>query len=354
MPNPYQQLPPRAFWRTAVGSRPMDQIADLWSPSFPIGREDSIVTLGSCFAQHISRALVSKGYRWLNSEPAPPLFPEERKPDYHYDVFSARVGNIYTVTLLKQWTYWAFDLAAPPSETWKIGDRFYDPFRPTIEPHGFATELELTELRGQTLSALRGMFESCDVFIFTLGLTEAWVNRRSGVVYPMCPGVIAGEFSDEIHEFRNYDYTEVRSDLEDVIALIRTRNPGMKVVLTVSPVPLTATASDDHVLVATTYSKSTLRAVAGDVARSMEGVDYFPSFEIISSYPFKAAFYEPNLRSVTRDGVAFVMSRFFDKVGGAGEEEAGEANSAQAIAEANGDDYVDVVCEDIILEEMRR
>ena len=41
------------------------------------------------------------------------------------------------------------------------------------------------------------------------------------------------------------------------------RTPKLRILLTVSPVPLTATAGDDHVLLATTYSKSVLRAGRG-------------------------------------------------------------------------------------------
>jgi hypothetical protein len=87
-------------------------------------------------------------------------------------------------------------------------------------------------------------------------------------------------------------------------------------VLTVSPVPLTATATGRHALVATTHSKSVLRAAAGQLADERDDVDYFPSYEIISGFPYRAAFYEPNLRTVTPDGVAFVMRHFFQALQG--------------------------------------
>jgi DNA-binding IclR family transcriptional regulator len=79
----------------------------------------------------------------------------------------------------------------------------------------------------------------------------------------------------------------------------------------VSPVPLTATASGDHVLVATTRSKSTLRTVAAELAADDPGVDYFPSYEVITGAPARMAFFEDNLRSVRAEGVATVMGHFF-------------------------------------------
>src|SRR5580704_17110639 len=187
-PNPYEKLPPKSFWRLAVGARTPLQIAQLWNPKFALKKDEPVATLGSCFAQHISRALVEAGYQWLNSEPAPVNFPENLKEQFHYDVFSARLGNIYTTALLKQWVSWAFGLRSPSSEVWRDGHRYIDPFRPTVEPNGFASEAELFATRNHTLLALRTMFESCGIFVFTLGLTEAWINFADQTVYPMCPG----------------------------------------------------------------------------------------------------------------------------------------------------------------------
>src|SRR5690606_21748827 len=118
---------------------------------------------------------------------------------------------------------------------------------------------------------------------FTLGLTEAWENAETGVVYPTCPGVIAGTFSETKYRFVNYDFPQVLADMQEARALLKEINPEMKMLLTVSPVPLTATASGNHVLVATTYSKSVLRAVCGSMVETFDDVDYFPSYELIAS-----------------------------------------------------------------------
>lgn len=69
--------------------------------------------------------------------------------------------------------------------------------------------------------------------------------------------------------------------------------------------------SGDHVLVATMASKSTLRAVAGQVASQFDFVDYYPSYEIINSPPFRGSFFEPNQRGVNHVGVDHVMTSFF-------------------------------------------
>jgi len=309
--NPYQSLPAKAFWRSAIAERPLLGIGNLWAPKFNITPTDNIVTAGSCFAQHISRSLLAHGYTWLDAEPAPPMLSAEQKRNFGFGVFSFRTGNIYTTAMLRQWLSWALEKTEPPAEAWITDGRVYDPFRPNVEPNGFSSTAEMLASRENTLAAIRAAVKQASVFVFTLGLTEAWINSNNGAVYPMCPGTVAGTFDPSSHEFKNYSYNEVLSNLQAAVNLMRKANEQLRVLLTVSPVPLTAIASDDHVLVATTYSKSTLRAVAGDLARELAFVDYFPSYEIIATFPFRGIFFGPNMRSVGQEGVDFVMKSFF-------------------------------------------
>ena len=80
--------------------------------------------------------------------------------------------------------------------------------------------------------------------------------------------------------------------------------------LTVSPVPLIATYENRHVLQSTTYSKAVLRAVAQEVCDSMALVDYFPSYEIITTHAHKGRYFKEDLRDVTWGGVENVMNVF--------------------------------------------
>ena len=311
-PSPYSTYAEEAFWSPAVGRKNALQISGLWKPKFEVKKTHVIATAGSCFAQHIGRALRSRGFAWHDSEPAREDLPQDRHADFNYGIFSFRTGNIYTVALLKQWIDWALDGVDPKGlEVWQDGDgRFIDPFRPNITPGGFESRAALIQARQVTFQAIREAIGKIDIFVFTLGLTEAWVNADTGHVYPMCPGTLAGTFDPGRHRFVNYQYPEIRQAIRSVIERVRDVNPSIRFLLTVSPVPLTATASGQHVLTATIHSKSVLRAVAGDVCQTRRDTDYFPSFEIISAFPFKGMFFEPNLRNVAPEGVDFVMRAF--------------------------------------------
>ena len=312
MSNPYERLAPEAFWKNAVAAKSAFDIGGLWKPKFAVTPGMPIVTAGSCFAQHIGKALAKRGYLWHDAEPAPPIIDPESARTYNYGIFSFRTGNIYTTRMLRQWLEQAHGKTEPMWEIWQDGQgRCFDPLRPTIEPAGFASKEELHEAREVTYAALRRAVKTARVFIFTLGLTESWSNRRTREEYASCPGTAAGSYDSKKHVFVNHRVDAILADLEAALALLRAENPAIKVLLTVSPVPLTATASGQHVLTATSYSKSTLRAVAGMAAQDHDWVDYFPSYEIINTTPFRGMFFEPNMRSVNPNGVDFVMRNFF-------------------------------------------
>jgi len=348
MSHPYKALEQSAFWAPSVGQRHMFDIDNLWRDPFGIDRTTKIATFGSCFAQHFSRALEARGFRWFNCEPAPDGMPQDLAKKFNYNVFSARTANIYTTSLLLQWTRWALGRSKPPEIHWEANGRVFDPFRPTIEPDGFSSVDEMLVSRQTTIRAFRRCLMRCDLFVFTLGLTESWWDSELDIEYPMCPGTAAGEFDGSRHVFRNQEYPEIRKALAKFMELVRSaRKAGPNFLLTVSPVPLTATNSGNHVLVATTESKSTLRAVAGSLARDDDSISYFPSYEIISSPPYRGCFFEPNMRSVSPHGVNHVMKTFFD---GLGDIEPTKARSEKRGSVKPAGRTDDVVCEEELLE----
>lgn len=278
-----------------------------------------VATAGSCFARHISARLVRAGFDVADYEPAPVHVPEGQRKEYGYALYSCRYGNIYTSRQLLQLARESFGLISfidqPETIVWENAGRYFDALRPSVEPSGYADTTAVLNSRREHLLCVRRMFEEVDLLIFTLGLTEAWVDNASGTVYPTAPGVICAP--DQLAmSFRNLDYRDVYEDLDSLAQLLNTRREKpIRILLTVSPVPLTATASGQHVLVANAYSKATLRSVAGDISRTNAGFDYFPSFEIVTNPALRGALYEDNLRSVRDDGVENVVRHFFAAYG---------------------------------------
>jgi hypothetical protein len=99
------------------------------------------------------------------------------------------------------------------------------------------------------------------------------------------------------------------------IEKLRGRNPKVRFILSVSPVPLVATATDQHVLTASTYSKSVLRVASDEVSRNFKDVTYFPAYEIITGPQAPKEYFEDDRRNVSRLGVEEVMSTLIQSSG---------------------------------------
>ena len=310
--NPYSDLPKSAFWKTGVAQENPYEIEGIYKKKFNIPANAKIATAGSCFAQHISRHLKKNGYNVLDVEPPPPGLPENLHQKFGFSMYSARYGNIYTVRQLLQLAQEVAGEWTPQNFIWEKSGKYFDALRPAVEPEGLDSAEEVLIHRMHHISHIKKLFKRFNIFIYTLGLTEMWVHKASGTVYPTAPGTIAGKFDDEIFEFQNSHFDSINNDLSEFIQVVKRIRGGksFRIILTVSPVPLTATASGHHVLTSTTYSKSTLRAIAGLWAEQ-PFVDYFPSYEIVNNPRLHSTAFSDNLRSVRDETVETVMRHFF-------------------------------------------
>lgn len=342
--HPYKNFPARQFWNRTVSTTPWAELF-LGQPSkFKLARNDRIASAGSCFARRIAEHLNSVGFSYEAFESCHPLLAQ-KAADYGYGVFSCRYGNIYTTRQLRQLFDEALGVRAPVFNFVKLGDDGYlDLMRPSISRVAFGSVEEARADRIYHLSRVRRMIEEMDAFVFTLGLTEAWTDPTQDIVYGSHPAVFRNSLRTDHIVPINLGYEEVAGDLDYVLDLIgrHSRGGGVRVILTVSPVALAATHQDSHVLTATTYSKSVLRAVAGKAAETRANVDYFPSYEIFSLSQSFGQFLAEGLRDVNARGVGIAMRSFGDMF----LEGEAQANAAapltQAAAPASAADDCDV------------
>lgn len=308
--SPYQGRPRTAFWRTAVSGKSPKNMELVSRTNLMLKTTDRVMTAGSCFAQHIAARLKLNGFNVLDYEPAPKRTSKEWRAEHGFDIYSARYGNIYYARQLVQLIEEAEGLFFPEDWIWSKNGRVYDALRPSVEPMGWTTKSEVIDQRKEHLRAVRRLIRDADVFVFTLGLTEGWEHTKSGTVYPTAPGTIAGSWDPNTVRFHNFTFPEIVSDMERVFELVRNVNPDIEFLITVSPVALAATATENNVMVANNYSKSTLRSVAGYLSETNQFVHYFPSYDLITGVNSGVPLYESNQRSVHPDTVDIVMDRF--------------------------------------------
>jgi len=304
--NPYRDLPPESFWKNFKKTN-FDlnffidkNLVNVVNPKF-------IASAGSCFEANVAIHLKNTSAKYIYEEQKHP-FLSSVENKYNYDSYSARYGNVYSSKQLLQLVRRAKGKFSPSEIMWKSGDGVKDPFRPGLNFDGFTEAEYLLDIELH-LKAVERVISNCDTFIFTLGLSEVWVNRVDESAYPSCPGVIAGVFDPEKYELINLDVDEIINDLNLVNDELKELNPKINFVLTVSPVPMVATANATNIVLSNQYSKSKLIVAAHGVVAKNSNMHYFPSYEMIIGSHAKDNFLDDK-RNVKPEVVTEVMEVF--------------------------------------------
>jgi hypothetical protein len=269
------------------------------TPSTPIG------SAGSCFAVRIAHQLQAWGYNYvIEEDDLPPDFAAVNLVDSTYRSASARVGTLFNVPSMRQMVERAFGLWDPEKILADAGGRLLDPYR-SVSPTYRDREGFLKDFASHN-AALKRALERCDAFILTLGLTEAWRFAHSGEYTSVSPWQV------EPSVLRCHDLTvsENVAELERLFDVYRRFKPDIKLIISVSPVPLNKTFSTrHHVVAANALSKATLRVAAEEFCNNHEGgVFYFPSYEVVT-YGTRTP-WEEDMRHVSPMAVDRVMKLF--------------------------------------------
>lgn len=242
-------------------------------PGFLIEPGSTVFTIGSCFARNVEEALIEQGIHVPVSNYS---VPEVEAPGGR----SNRILNQYNPGTMLQ-AVRAARHGVPsgaffPAPDGKVVDAL-------LATGKVAVDVDRAVQRRQDIVNLyRDGLNNASTVIITLGLVEAWVDLESGLFLNQAPDPRQTIQASGRFEFRRLNVAECTELVEDLILEIR-KERKTNILLTISPVPLTSTFTDDDCVVASTYSKCVLRVVADIVARKFEGVDYFPSYEIVST-----------------------------------------------------------------------
>ena len=216
-------------------------------------------------------------------------------------MFTARYGNIYTTLQLLQLIDRAYGRFVPAEAAWHDADgALVDPFRPTVQPGGFASSEELETDRARHLACVREAFETLDVFVFTLGLTEAWLSSRDGAAFPLCPGGGGGALRSRRPSLPQPARVRDTSAARVVCRAAAPRQPPRA--RAAHRVPGAADRDRDGAACAGSH-----HLFQGGAARrgprkrrtSCPACTISPSYEIVTGPQAKGRFYAPNLREVT-------------------------------------------------------
>jgi hypothetical protein len=307
--NPYKNLPSANYWKSFINSNFDLGALNVYKAkkNFTINR---IASAGSCFAANIIPFIKKTNVEYVIEEPTH-TFLSGASPKYNYDTYSAKYGNIYNARQLKQLLMRALREFEPIDRFWQTANGIVDAYRPglTFKPKSI-NHFEF--ITNHHLESVIRAIKKADTFVFTLGLTETWENSKDGAIYPVCPGTIEGEYNPKLHRFKNFSVDEIGQDLEEVYKLLKRINSQIKLIITVSPVPMVATFTNNHVVVANAQSKSKLIIAANELVCDKADIDYFPAFEMVIGPYVKNAFENDN-RTVKHEHIEKVMDKFKER-----------------------------------------
>ena len=260
----------------AGGERLYPLVSPTVSPTFSIGKTDSVFAIGSCFARNLEGALHKAGMDVLSRRINLGKIGEEVGA-------ASNFLNKYNASSILNDLKWALDRDSFPGEDiiYSVSDDvFCDPQLGLIRlPYPLA---DIMDMRARYLDAMAQVIKA-DVVIITLGYVETWYDKELGLYLNIAPPPRLCEKFPDRFEFRVLGFEDVLQALEDIYALLKKhRKTPLKMLLTVSPVPLVSTFRDVDVLVANTYSKSVQRAAAETFVARKPDVDYFPSYEFVT------------------------------------------------------------------------
>jgi hypothetical protein len=240
-----------------------------------IDKTSSVVTLGSCFAQHIGRALLNRGIR------------------VNVNNFNDAATNTFAIRHFFDWL-----------ETGG-GNKFTNWFQVM---HG-------EEIRQEAVNDLM----ACDALILTFGVAPCLFNERSGEFAFTKPHADKTNFpyDEGNYALRTTTVQENADNMLDIIRCVRRLNKSCRIVISVSPVPLWGTNEFPSVVVADCLSKSTIRLAVHQVVSQTEGTIYWPSFEIVRWFGGHSDFKmygadDGESRHVNMSVVGAIMDSFLD------------------------------------------
>lgn len=271
-------------------------------PSFQIEEHETVFAFGSCFARNIENALESHGREVLSRK-------FDLGPIGESLTDAANFFNKYSIHSVTNEVIWALERETFPGGDliYRLGGGRYCDCQLGMAKMQYSKD-EILAFRERYLDAMAQVVEA-DVVILTLGYVETWYDRKLGLYLNVSPPKPLIKKEPERFEFRVLSYQDVLDGLEALYAALqRHRTKPLKMLVTVSPVPLLATFRDMDVLVANAYSKSVQRAAIEEFVQGKAWVDYFPSYEFVTLSNPAIAWSRDDYRHVSPDVVNRIMA----------------------------------------------
>jgi hypothetical protein len=300
---------PYASWPERESSTRLEPIA---CPSFQTGLKlqpgAKVVTMGSCFARNIEEYFEAEGFD------VPLMGYTAPVEEFGQSGRIQGILNKYTLASIAIEIEWLARVKAEGGiVTWDNASHMFMDFgEDKLMDMQLATTLAVSRKRAierrQQIYDIHVQIFDCDLAVLTPGLTETWFDTETGYYIQRTPWPRQVKMFPERFTFGVMDFFQCFEMLDRTIRILK-ENGTSQIALTVSPVPLHRTMTDQDVLIANTYSKSTLRAAVGTICDLHENVYYIPSYERVVLSKDESV-WRQDLRHVADEFVGTIASSF--------------------------------------------
>lgn len=242
-----------------------------------ISHSDKILGVGSCFTQHIGKYLEDYKFSCLTNP--------------HGIIFNPiSIADCLDAMLLNQ----QINITALLNHR-----NLYH----SLQHHSsFSSSDPDITISGINQSTQRGnqFLKQSRFLILTFGTAYVYVFNKSRQIVANCHKLPQNQFSKKL-----LTVTSIVNRLKEVLTTLRTQNPHLRVILTVSPVR--------HIkdgMINNQKSKATLLLATHDLVDQLEFVHYFPSYEILMDDLRDYRFYKDDLLHPNQLAVKYIWEHF--------------------------------------------
>lgn len=164
------------------------------------------------------------------------------------------------------------------------------------------TPEECIDKVSESIDLLEEGLENADTLILTFGTSDVWLLKGTDRAVGNCHKHPAAEFDRS-----RLGIEEIFETWKSVIEAVRHRNPGLKVVLTVSPRRYLSDGFAEN-----TRQKAVLILACERLCRAVKDVSYFPAYEILNDDLRDYRFYARDLLHPSDTAIDYVWEKFIE------------------------------------------
>ncbi|MDQ3230443.1 MAG: GSCFA domain-containing protein [Pseudobdellovibrionaceae bacterium] len=245
---------------------PPDPFLDLKQP---------ILTLGSCFAEHMGQKLL----------------------DFKWQGLNAPFGTLFHPLALARLLRMAVERTDLDEELFTEHDGAF--FHHDLHSRFYAADRATLQLRWQALAAkVRDVLQTVPCVLLTLGTAWVYARKADGHLVANCHKKPADQF-----EKRLLTGQEIQTALDEILHFLPTSSP---LVVSLSPV-----RHKRDTMVLNSLSKSLLLVQIHEcVARHVHRVRYFPAYEIMLDDLRDYRFYEADMIHPSAQAIDYIWEKF--------------------------------------------